>query len=129
MSCKCDEDEKYWNNKSRGHPGGEVGVEIVELDPAQDTDLDWQTQIENNEVSIANILRNRRIPRTVLNAQAISTMVDILRWGDSWTVCGVWTCRLEMASVWGRMHVEIIRANMWTAINRTVHTAKDTSKP
>ena len=79
MSSKCDEDEKYWNNKSRGHPGGEVGVEIVELDPAQDTDLDWQTQIENNEVSIANILRNRRIPRTVLNAQAISTIVDILR--------------------------------------------------
>ena len=78
---------------------------------------------------IVYILRKRRIPSTVLNAQAISTIVDILRWGDSWTVWGVWTCRLEIASVWGRIQVEIIRANMWTAIRRTVQTAKETSKP
>ena len=56
-------------------------------------------------------------------------MMDILRCGDSWTVCGVWTWRLETASVWGRMQVEIMRANMWTAIRRTVHTANANNRP
>ena len=76
-----------------------------------------------------HLLRKRRIPRTVLNAQASSTMMDILMWGDSCTVCGVCMWRLDTASVWGRMQVEIMRASMCTAISNTVHTANARSRP
>ena len=76
-----------------------------------------------------DLLRKRRMPSTVLNAQASSTMMDILMCGDSCTVCGVCRCRLDTASVWGRIQVEIISASMCTAISRTVHTAKARSRP
>jgi len=36
---------------------------------------------------------------------------------------------LDTASTFGRMQVEIIRASMWTAIRRTVHTTKETRRP
>ena len=87
MSSESDEDEEYWDDKSSGNPGCEVRLEGVELDPTQDADLNWKTEIINvykkNPDCYGSILRNRRIPRTVLNAHAISTIVDILRWGDS----------------------------------------------
>lgn len=76
-----------------------------------------------------HLLRKSRIPRTVLKAHASSTMMLILRWGDSCTVCGVWMWRLDTASVWGRMQVEIMRASMCTAISSTVHTANESSRP
>ena len=69
------------------------------------------------------------MPKTVLNAQASSMILLILRWGDSKTVLDVWRWRLETASTWGRMQVEIITASMCTAISSTVHTAKAINKP
>ena len=43
MSSKCDEDEEDGNDETCGDPGSQVRVEIVEFDPTQDTDLNWQT--------------------------------------------------------------------------------------
>ena len=85
MSSECDEDEEYWYYKSSGDPGCEMGLEGVKLDPTQDAYLNWQTDIINviKIFCFGYILRNNRIPRTVLNAHAISTIVDILRCGDS----------------------------------------------
>ncbi len=69
------------------------------------------------------------MPKTVLKAQASSMILLIFLCGDSKTVLEVWRWRLETASTWGRMHVEIITASMCTAISSTVHTAKAMSKP
>ena len=60
------------------------------------------------------------LPKTVENPQASSTMAFIFMWGDSKTVFDVWKCKFATASTFGKMQVDIIKANMWTAIKRTV---------
>ena len=98
--------------------------------PSREYRSQWGT-VEYLRIIILSTIRILSLtsPRTVEKAQASSTMMDILRWGDSWTVWGVWTWRLETASVWGRMQVEIMRASMWTAISSTVQTAKERRRP
>ena len=85
MSSECDEYEEYRDYESSGNPGSQMRLEVVKLDPTQDADFNWEKNNVNKKkpYCCGSILRNRRIPRTVLNAQAISTIVDILRWGDS----------------------------------------------
>ena len=71
--------------------------------------------------------RKSKIPTTVENPQANSTMAFIFICGDSNTVFDVWKCKLATASTLGKIQVEIIRANMWTAINSTVIAENVTS--
>ena len=71
--------------------------------------------------------KKSKIPTTVENPQANSTMAFIFICGDSNTVFDVWKCKLATASTLGKIQVEIIRANMWTAINSTVIAENVTS--
>ena len=133
VSSKGNEYKENWYDEPSCYPGCKMRLKVVKLHPTQNADFNWKwifvVRCSMSTLFAVYILRKRRMPRTVLNAHASSTMMDILRWGDSWTVCGVWTWRLETASVWGRMQVEIMRANMWTAIRRTVHTANANNRP